>query len=1046
MSFKLTDFITVSNTGVTTFGSDGVLINRTGADSYLFFQNSGTNRGAIYGGDPSGNAGLRFYIANNSDPSIVLTSVGNVGIGTTSPTNLSSQTSLTIQGASVSRLDLLGASGAGGGVVFGTATAFTVQGNYGIPLVLDAGDTADMNFNIGGSTKLTISSGGKITLYQPNSSNNDRSSYNIGGGNIDNVTGQFNTGFGKNNLTSILLGSQNIAIGANALSTNTDGDFNIAVGYNSLLSLTTGASNTAYGNQTLQANTYASQNSAFGTNALILNVSGASNTALGYLSLGANTSGPNNVAVGALALRNSTGTTNTAIGHSAGSAITTGDNNVIIGTNTGSTIATSDNNIIISDGDGNIRQFINGSGETFWGNSPKQAYVYVDTTNDIALIGSLGSGMDLGFITGTGTNKLTITSGGNVGIGVSPVGISSFTTLHIEGATGGGIKIGKTGQSQMNIQHDGSDGYINNTASGNLFFYTADSPRLTISSGGDATFSGDVTASNGKFYVVNTYGYYFGGSNNLTGFTGSNGTQTITAVTNGTPRLTISSGGNVGIGVTPSATTKVEVNIINSSNITAVPPLLTLKNVGAAHVAKFVLGDGTTSDTFITHTGGNSVADQKFGIGINATNKFVLDGNGNVGIGTSTLNSSSRLTLLESTGNGQTLEIIGANSGASGSQPGIKFTSNTAANIGGIYADTSSDNIHLQTGGTNRLTISSAGVTTLFANIGSAVDNAQLQIKADGSATVTGLMFINAANTNSFNDLAGIASYIESGDAKGNLQFWTRNSDGNNNDKTTRLTISSNGYVYIGADSGNSVNICFLGSFTGTGASFFEPQNNSRTSYFGRENASGNHVFATAITPYSTVIGAYNSTAPIVFGHNNAEVYIYNGGEVDMVGTLKSGGNQRFGGGPAHGNSTSPGITTKANGTAGVYWNSNGSGGWGGGTFTTTNSDRNMKTNIIPMDINALNVIGSLETKYFNWTEKSNRGDTTIRQAGIIAQDLKELMPEGVFGTEWDDEDEDTNGLSLNSNATTALFIKAIQEQQAQIEELKSEIQLLKNN
>ena len=164
MSFKLTDFITVTNTGITTFESDGVFIDRTGADAYLFFRNSGTNRGSIYGGDPSGNAGLRFYIANNSDPSIVLTSVGNVGIGTTSPTNLSSQTSLTIQGASVSRLDLLGASGAGGGVVFGTATVFTVQGNYGVPLVLDAGTTADMNFNIGGSTKLTISSGGDATF------------------------------------------------------------------------------------------------------------------------------------------------------------------------------------------------------------------------------------------------------------------------------------------------------------------------------------------------------------------------------------------------------------------------------------------------------------------------------------------------------------------------------------------------------------------------------------------------------------------------------------------------------------------------------------------------------------------------------------------------------------------------------------------------------------------------------------------------------------------------------------------------------------------
>jgi len=171
---------------------------------------------------------------------------------------------------------------------------------------------------------------------------------------------------------------------------------------------------------------------------------------------------------------------------------------------------------------------------------------------------------------------------------------------------------------------------------------------------------------------------------------------------------------------------------------------------------------------------------------------------------------------------------------------------------------------------------------------------------------------------------------------------------------------------------------------------------------------------------------------------------IKNDGVVDCFFTIQSAGNQRFGGGPAHGNSSNPGITTKANGTAGVYWNSNGSGGWGGGTFTTNNSDRNMKTNIIPMDINALNVIGSLETKYFNWTEKSNKGDTTIRQAGIIAQDLKELMPEGVFGTEWDDEDEDTNGLSLNSNATTALFIKAIQEQQAQIELLKQEVELLK--
>ena len=160
---------------------------------------------------------------------------------------------------------------------------------------------------------------------------------------------------------------------------------------------------------------------------------------------------------------------------------------------------------------------------------------------------------------------------------------------------------------------------------------------------------------------------------------------------------------------------------------------------------------------------------------------------------------------------------------------------------------------------------------------------------------------------------------------------------------------------------------------------------------------------------------------------------------LSVSGTISSGGNQRFGAGPAHGNSSSPGITTKATTTSGVYWDGTGAGGWGGGNFTTNNSDRNMKTNIVPMDINALKIIDSLETKYFNWTEKANRGDTSIRKAGIIAQDLKELMPEGVYGTEWKDDDKECNGLSLDENATTALLIKAIQELKAEVDLLKQE-------
>jgi hypothetical protein len=177
--------------------------------------------------------------------------------------------------------------------------------------------------------------------------------------------------------------------------------------------------------------------------------------------------------------------------------------------------------------------------------------------------------------------------------------------------------------------------------------------------------------------------------------------------------------GNVGIGVAPNATTKVEVNIINSSNITAVPPLLTLKNVGAAHVAKFVLGDGTTSDTFITHTGGNSVADQKFGIGINATNKFVLDGNGNVGIGEDDptwMLDIKKDTALSTSGQYPAIKVNNPNSSGYGAMYFFKG----ATNVGGLEYNNSTNNLvlnstsslSLRIGNSPKLDISSGGAAT----------------------------------------------------------------------------------------------------------------------------------------------------------------------------------------------------------------------------------------------------------------------------------------------------------------------------------------------
>ena len=84
-----------------------------------------------------------------------------------------------------------------------------------------------------------------------------------------------------------------------------------------------------------------------------------------------------------------------------------------------------------------------------------------------------------------GTDLLFVSSSGNIGIGVTSISpISTYKTLEIRGATGGGIKIGRTGYNPLNIQQDGGDAYLNNVANGAIYFYTNDSEKMSITSGG----------------------------------------------------------------------------------------------------------------------------------------------------------------------------------------------------------------------------------------------------------------------------------------------------------------------------------------------------------------------------------------------------------------------------------------------------------------------------------------------------------------------------------------------------------------------------------
>ena len=270
----------------------------------------------------------------------------------------------------------------------------TADGNGGYAFEVSSGDvsisgtpTANQvaiwtdGSTIKGMSALEIDTNNKITLDQ------DASSYNIGGGNIANITGTNNTGFGLENLNVVTSGDANVAIGYRALKSLTIGGSNTAIGYNSLEFLSNlvdghngntavglssgrrnnGGFNTFIGFQSGQGSINTSNNNSF------------NNTALGYFSLNKLTSGNSNTGVGSAALEdNTTGVLNTCLGQGSGKDITTGSKNVILGSFTGfsggTDIRTSDNNIIISDGSGNNRIQVDSGGNVGIGVTPTDAH------------------------------------------------------------------------------------------------------------------------------------------------------------------------------------------------------------------------------------------------------------------------------------------------------------------------------------------------------------------------------------------------------------------------------------------------------------------------------------------------------------------------------------------------------------------------------------------------------------------------------------------------------------------------------------------------
>jgi hypothetical protein len=102
-------------------------------------------------------------------------------------------------------------------------------------------------------------------------------------------------------------------------------------------------------------------------------------------------------------------------------------------------------------------------------------------------------------------------------------------------------------------------------------------------------------------------------------------------------------------------------------------------------------------------------------------------------------------------------------------------------------------------------------------------------------------------------------------------------------------------------------------------------------------------------------------------------------------------------------------------------------------------SDKRYKQKIEPLKAGALEIIAKLEPVTYEWKDTKETG-VEAEHVGFIAQDVQKILPQ-VVSTDKSSPDQK---LGIRYNELIPVLVKAVQEQQTQIDALKAEIKTLK--